>query len=447
MAIFYIVAFFLVGFTSLPIIPSHYSPSSAIFLLLSYLVTYKIDLRPKEKWSFFLLFFVFWTSIATLVNILLGTVSALSALNGFLALGLGVFSIYMFCSAFRHVKEEVVAKTILWSLNFIFAVGCIEILNIIGLLPQSIEDLIVSAISKTVVARVQLTTSEASWAARLMLFYIPLLVWMNKAGMTTKRQTRTYGLICLFFLMSTMSLSAAVVFSVFVPLYLFFNMYAFGLNSYVLRVLINVTSTTLLFFFVISVLFYSMKDMDSYYVNRVMGFFSFSGGGVADFIKERESLFVRVYYPLAALDMFLHNPFGGGVGSFADQFNNAMVRLGFADIDILEVQEDMARGTADPKNMYFKIAAETGVVGIGAYLAFMFYVLRRIRLSRGYVSTPQLKGLIMVFAMSAAAQVQGGSFAYIPYCFTIALVVSMTSRRTQGVARQEHQVIRKAATP
>ena len=101
------------------------------------------------------------------------------------------------------------------------------------------------------------------------------------------------------------------------------------------------------------------------------------------------STFIRFVYPTIGFLIFWDNPFGVGLGGYAESFNSYIKTIPVNYSHFNEVIGDIKTISADPKNLYSKIASETGIIGIVFFLSAIGLGIFNIYLAGHGIDWPQ----------------------------------------------------------
>jgi hypothetical protein len=404
---------------SLPFLPSDYRPVSVILfsftgliLLGSRIIEGKMPLDEVLLLCFLVVCLFQSIALVGIVNEDYDKV-----FRHLIVLALGVLSYVSLKRFFQLYGVDYALKLMGKVYIFIFAVGILEILSIVHVLPWSVKVLIGRLLSGRVVDRVQLITSEASWAAKVILFGIPiyafLLMRYKKAGYLGGL-ILTVGLLCF-----TLSLEGFVAAGIAVLLFALFKYRTIMANPRLWVVLILVVMIGLGSFFYIT--YRVLPKGGQYYLMRMQTLESLNFTTIKKIPETDGSVFIRVYYPLIGVWMFLEKPYGVGLGGYNVYFKQFLDRTRIDYTGFLEVMGDIQTRTGDPKSLYAKILSENGLYSGWVLLLFCvihLYYLKQIQ-SDGIILYRNL--LLGLLAVNLAILFQFGSYTYLPMWFTLAL--------------------------
>ncbi|MFA5865489.1 MAG: hypothetical protein WC975_12490 [Phycisphaerae bacterium] len=333
-----------------------------------------------------------------------------------IVLALGVLSYVSLKKFFQLYGVDYALKLMGKVYIFVFAVGILEILSIAHVLPWSVKALIGRLLSGRVVDRVQLITSEASWAAKVLLLGIPiytfLLMRYKKAGYLAGLIVAV-GLLCF-----TLSLEGLVTAGIAILLFALFKYRTIMANPRLGAALVLVVIGFGSFFYLSYRL---LPKGGQYYLTRIHALESLNVTTIKKIPETDGSVFIRVYYPLVGGWMFLEKPYGVGLGGYSVYFKQFLDRTGIDYTRFGEVMGDIRTRTGDPKSLYAKILSENGLYSgwvLILFCAIHLYYLKQIR-SDGII--PYRNLIFGLLAVNLAVLFQFGSYAYLPMWFTLAL--------------------------
>ncbi|AEA34637.1 hypothetical protein [Hippea maritima] len=403
----------LVPFMSLPVMPSDYRPISIFFLVpFSFLITLKYLIRLKiSKDIFYLLLFLVFVSIQSVLlldNIFL-------SLRYIAPVFLGIFSYIAIRYFFIKNNIEKVFDKFFVLYILIAVIGFVEILSMKGLLPHSLKDIIGIVFSGKVSSRIQLISSEGSWASKIIIFSIPIyLYYYCKNGYFNKS---FYVLLLLFVMIFSLE-GFAIVATAFM-LYLSYDFFHIFKKLITFRYKLKYYFILVISIVILSILINIILSTNTgYAINRIYKFLDATS--LWELLSLDGSTFIRVIYPYIGFEIFVDHPFGVGLGGYAQYFNHYINLIPVDYSKFNEVVGDIATVSADPKSLYAKIFSETGIIGIG--LLFLFFKQQIKYLKYNIKINPKFKlYFIYNLAFAFASVIQFGSFAYLPFWFAFAL--------------------------
>jgi len=398
----------LIPFMSLPVMPSDYRPISVFFLFpVSVFVYLKYIARSKVKKDILILsLFVLFSVVHSLI-----LQPFLTSLRAIVPLLLGFFSYIGINYYFQRTKVITVFNKLTKLFVFIAILGIIEILAMKNLIPYSIKLFIGEVFSGKVSSRIQLITMEGSWAAKIIIFSIPIYVYHYcKNGYF---YLSFYILFLLFLLIFSLEGFAILGFALmfrFFPVLIKLLFFKYRLKYY-LYGLISVMIIPLLILLV-------LNTESGYQISRLYKFVD--AQSFSKILSLDGSTFIRIVYPALGFFIFWNNPFGVGLGGYAESFNSHISTISIKYSHFEEVVGDIKTVSADPKNLYSKIFSETGIIGVLLFMSFLFLQLRYLKYNINYL--PKYKLFFLAnFFLAITCVIQFGSFAYLPFWFAFAL--------------------------
>ena len=414
----------LMPLMSVPIMPSDYRPVGALLLFIPamlYMIDYMAGHHVRKDELLLLLFMLVSTLQAAVMTGMDGLGWGAVA-RGLLPLLLGI-ACYL---AMRRLLERELMRTVAaltTSMQVICILGLVELFAMAGVLPGAIKTVIGTVFSGIVNTRLQLTTQEASWAVRLLVFAVPLFVYAY-------RQTRRKKYLLLSTAASGMFLFAFSLDGIFILLIaalLYFLLSKPIRPAQVLRMVGYVGGAV----GVIALVFYVLLTFqgDSYYIGRL--------AGVADHLELDPELvavfdgstFIRAFYPIIALRTFLDHPFGVGPGNFPYFFNYYIEHdYRFALTLVPEVAANFNEMTGSPKSLYTRLLAEHGLISGWFFVAFLWWHVRRVVALCRKGLTPLAVLNAQLFVVALASVIQFASFAYMFMWFSLALNAALAQK-------------------
>ena len=179
----YELAVFFLPFLSLPVLPSVYRPISILFLCIPALFFVMNTLKNRkfnhiDSLVIGLFFFIIMHSVAFLF---FSEISISHYLKEVMVLCLGLVAYFGFRYSFEQYGYFTFLKFSLLSYRVILTIGLIEVGAIYGLLPYELKHYLNEFISTKSNTRIQLATMEASWAARTLMFFIPVMLYLRSS--------------------------------------------------------------------------------------------------------------------------------------------------------------------------------------------------------------------------------------------------------------------------
>jgi len=405
-------------FMSLPVLPSDYRPVSVLIFLLTGILILRFRLADRKiPWDEFLLFGFFclcFFQTMALVGIEHG--AYVKALRHLVVLFLGILSYISIKAVFQVYGIDYALRLMAGVYVFIFAIGLLEVLSILHILPWSVKAGITYVLGGHTVQRVQLVTSEASWAAKVLLFGIPLYIFLLRQQ---KKRIYLAGLLVAIGLFGfTLSLDGFLVAGIAVVIFALFNIRFMIQNPKMVLVFLLILIGLVAVF---SLSFRLFPKGHHYFTARIHDIGSMDLKKIKELPRKDGSVFIRVYYPLLGAWMFLEKPYGTGLGGYSIYFKSYLDRVGIDYTRFPEVMGDIRTQTGDPKSLYAKILSENGLYSMWVLILFFalhLYYLKRIP-SDGII--PYRNLVIALLAVNLAILFQFGSYAFLPMWFTFAL--------------------------
>jgi hypothetical protein len=419
-----LIGLILIPFMSLPVMPSDYRPISIFFflpigmlLMMQYFANFRVQ-KDIFVITLFLMFCIFHSMI------LVGDITL--SMRALIPLFIGVISYVAMKFYIQKYGIDYLFSKYLYLFYFIAILGIIEILSMYGVLPYIFKQLIGEIFSTKVSSRIQLITMEGSWAAKIIIFSIPIYIYHYlKNGYFHK----SFFILMIIFLFIFSLEGFAIVLSAillyfmykFIPITVKFLSFKYKIKYY-LYLLLFIFGSFIIIQFVLS-------TQTGYAVSRIYKFLD--ADSFMTILSLDGSTFIRVIYPYIGFLIFWDNPIGVGLGGYAEAFNSYINNIPINYSKFGEVMGDIATVSADPKNLYSKIMSETGIVGIWIFLSFIFLQLKYLRFN--IKNLPQYKlFFISNILLGITCVIQFGSFAYLAFWFAFALNSAIYYRLKRG---------------
>ena len=402
--------------TSLPFLPSVYRPITiyisffpGIFILLYKLRTNSFNISKDD--FFLLLYFVLSIIQSFLIYLFVLKSDLYWIFKSYLSLLLGITSYECFKFFIIKFGYEKTVSVLCGVCKVVVIFGVFEILSMKGVLPHSVKEGIGYLLSGKVASRVQLTTMEASWASKLLIFLFPYFYFRYLERKISKTWIVLFSIVFLL----TFSLVGFFIFFIFL-LILFFKDFLAGKSFFRNLMIVSI------FVICVGLLFYSFKDSGGYYFRRVQGVLS--SKSFVDMLAIDQSVFIRIAYPVVGLFVFLQNIFGVGIGNFPYYFEISLSRLGIKVSGMPEVMGDIYTLTADPRNLYIRILSESGIFVGGLFIAFFLYHIFLCFKLMKYSNENQKILFFMNLVFPFLSILQNSSLAYTFFWFPMAFNIA-----------------------
>ena len=411
------LGYILLPFMSLPVLPSDYRPLSVLFFSLtgSFILLSRIVKRDMPADELILLGFLLVSIFQTLAFVAVLNDEYIKAIRHIIVLAVGFLSYISLKLFFRIYGIDDAMKLMGKVYIFILAVGIIEILSIVHVLPWSFKSSINLLLSGRAVQRVQLVTSEASWAAKILLFAIPIYAFLLARY---KNWWYLLGLILAGVLFCfTLSLDGFLAAGIAIIIFAIFKIRKILIRPKLFAaVVLAVAILVMAFYFTYRI----FPKSGQYYLGRIETLKTMRLNEIKQLPETDASVFIRIYYPLIGLQMFLEKPYGVGLGGYSIYFKQFLDRIGIDYTRFPEVMEDIRTQTGDPKSLYAKILAENGLYS--GWIIIIFFILQLYYLKRISADGIIYRNLVMgLLAVNLAVLFQFGSYAYLPLWFTLAM--------------------------
>lgn len=401
------LAVFLIPFISLPVLPSVYRPVSLYFLIPLFLI-YSLNFKRLLLVSDIRVIILFlFCSLYGLVHAIFGThASIVLYLSDLTVLCVGVVVYFGFRVVFLNLGIEGFVRYSNYAFKFLVFIGIAEIMSIVGVLPMDLKEGLNLLFSEKSQTRVQLTTMEASWGARVFLF--SFLVYVCSAVDRYKVIYVLAGMMIFLFIFSIGVFAFALL---GLAMYCVYQYRLKGVGALI------ALGCCVIAIIVLSVEIFSYFGFGGYHLSRISALFSGDYYHISDMLTFDQSIFIRVGYPIVAYQVGIDNPFGIGLGQYPLYFSQYLVdTFGSSVLSFPEVLDDVVSGDGDARSLFLKVYSELSFLG----LILLFWMLFRSLRERSESSYEKLK--VLFFFMSIASMLTIGTWAYLYFWIAIAMM-------------------------
>lgn len=422
-----VLAFVLLPYESLKILPSTYRPISLAPLVMLALFCIPLLGRAVQLRTVFRIFL--FGGYALIVSLFQGIVhdGQFETLDFSLTLLLGVAVYIIFYLCLSHVALKVALPAYLsWFSRFMskifwlpLAVGIAEVLSLYGFLPGRVNEVLIGFFGARQNSRVCLTTYEASWASMQLLFFMPMFLYQYLVA--KEKKYAVSFIIAAFLLFATGSSQGVITLVAGLLLGVVFIAYARGDVLQIIKksIPLIIVVVFIAISFVAAVLFLPNAQ---YVVSRITGFTN-----ITELIHEDGSAFIRICYPLFGFCLFAMSPvIGTGGGSFSYYLPDLLNQYAPWAISSFPEVAGQIVGTASISTacLYTRIIGELGLIGIVLFCLFLMPVLRNLKL------LTRVRGGEVWMAWVAVVlclMLQFQSFCYLPFWLALAFLSSISS--------------------
>ena len=414
-----LMSLFLLPYDGLKVMPSTYRPIIVYVLLINYFLYF---IRKKiDKSELYYLIFIFYASILSLIIGILKGDSIFNAVSFIFPLLMGyiIFSVMnsFFKDSFSKNGIQVstdILFTIIGNAYFLpLTIGVFESLSLIGILPIQVKEYINGFFGGIQESRICVTTTEASWVCMHLAFVIPIYIYLFKKYPNKLRYKIAICVSVLLFLYSQ-SLQGILTILVSLIVYLFISNWLSGdfssfFRKFVIIAIIVFASLVVMKFFV------SKADSSMYYIARLKYILDLETMAYQD-----GSTFVRLYNPIIALKIFENNfLFGVGGGRYEVYYGQYVETYYSWALRHNNVLQHIAKGNASSINLYFRVLAETGLIGGIIYFGFVDRIVKKIKYLRK-INNKFFSIVLFWIIVNIITPVQFASFALVFFNIVLA---------------------------
>lgn len=224
-------------------------------------------------------------------------------------------------------------------------------------------------------SRLQLTTSEASWAVQILLILLPFLLF----NYNISRRPADLFYLVLSFVLIILCLSMTGIMIGLIAVFLYYLLFG---TRWLFKLIFYGLATSAIFMF--AYMWILTLDAPPYYLSRLIKLItilqSVDGQGLfINIISIDDSLFVRFGYPFIALKMWIDNPLGVGLNNFGYFFPHYLNELAINVENKHEVMRHLKNLNADPRNLFLKILVENGIFCFIVFIMILRYCVHWLR--------------------------------------------------------------------
>ncbi len=428
---FCVLGLFLLPYDGLPVMPTHYRPVSVYFFCIAtalfILGDWKAKIIVDKSLRYLLNFFIYSAIIGIATSFFYGN-PIVNAVDHYAAFVMGFFayvgvSLYLYRFSSDLLIMDTLTDILAYAYTIPIIVCVIEMLAIYTPFPMSVKLFLNGVFGGWQLNRICGTSTETSWMALHLLTILPVLYYRGWYKQEFFRKVlfvmATIAFVCCFSLTGFLILAIAGIAYCLIRAYV---------EKQLATALFKFFGFSLILLFAWNLISYAASQMESsYFTARILNFstsFSFR-----DLLFLDGSVFVRVGFPIIALQIFFDHPlFGTGAGSFAYMFKDYLLNNFREALEYKEVLYYFTTGTSAYATIYAKVFSEFGLVG--GLLWLRFYL---------HAATNKLASLNSVFifwtAVLLAIPFQQGSYAYLPMCVGLAIMGTQPAHCVNEILR------------
>jgi hypothetical protein len=410
------------------ILPSNYRPLTVIFLaVMAPILGVYILLKDrgylkrifKSPYYLIILFYIL-SVLNSFYQVYNRRVPSSGSYDFIITLTLGMITFFVFDYFFSHHAQaspsaQDFLNTVFRWLTLIYIpvllFGVVEVLVSFNLLPIEIKTFFVEHTAKKVFTRIQLFSAEPSWASMQLLFIMPIIMYQLK-----RFKKIMIPLLIITIVLFLMSFSLQGFLTLIAALGLLFLVYIRKVNlKLTLLVSLTVIVLSVASFFIVRAVV-----GDTYFITRFYKIFEVNSIEAFFFIDG--SVFIRLFYPLAALIMFVNHPWlGVGGGNYSFAFNDILYETFPRATRFMEVQQNLINYEANSKNIFTRLLGENGLLIAPFFILFVSRILNRFK----NIKIDQKEILTFWIIIIFANMLQFDSYVYIKLWFMLALIVNL----------------------
>ncbi|MED3920254.1 hypothetical protein P4644_11250 [Priestia aryabhattai] len=366
----FLVSISLITYDKLPFLHfSSYSPSSIFTFFAAFILIILVGYNYQYYDRWFIIFIAISIAHSLISGVYYDDVG--SSFQHIVTLGVGVsiFATVRYAFMKKRKNNKLYENILILSLIWPLTLGYLQLLKQFGL-GLGFVDHITGFFAQTVyVGRVQLASSEPSWAV-MHLLTIGVILLFNAKGRPFLK-LMLFGMFFLFLM----------IFSSFGYGVLLLSFILFGLvtKRYRFKMLILIALSWVIVFFIVPWLL-DVFNVQGYYSQRFNYKYLFS----QEFLSSDASGFIRIAFPIIGIYQFFHFPFGYGGGFYYVHFNEYLLKHFAYGLQFDEVMLNVTQaGTATARNLFSKILSEEGIVQFVFFILFLKGIYKQCKTGYG----------------------------------------------------------------
>lgn len=395
----FLLSIFLITYDKLPFLNySSYSPSAIFPIFLAFILLFFFGYQ-HQKYDNWLILFLFISTIHSLFSgVYYGNIA--TSVKHIFTLIIGFSTFIVFRYAFLKKKDDKLFERIfVISLIIPVTLGFLQLLNQIGL-NLNLVNTLTSVFSVNIYERrIQLTSSEPSWAVMHLLSLGVMILFISR-----KKSKLLFSAMVILFFASLSTLGFGV-------LAFSFLLYALITKKYRMKMflLLGIILTVV---FVLIPNIIDIFGIQGYYVRRFDPRYLFSH----EFLATDGSGFVRIVFPLIGFLQFLDNPFGYGGGFYYVHFTEYLMNHFSFGMHFPEVQYNafIYPENAASRNLLSKLLSEEGIINLIFFVAFLIGVYKQCKSNYSK----------FVFCLAISLLLNFDSYAFVDFWMLMGVVAS-----------------------
>ncbi|MEI2464978.1 O-antigen ligase family protein [Niallia taxi] len=399
--IFFLISISLISYDKLPFLHySSYSPSSIFTFFGAFVLILLLGYKPEgyDKW---LLIFIGVSIVHSVLSALYyDNIGKSFSHIVTLVVGFSVFITVRYAFSNKKANSNLYENILVLSMIIPLFLGFLQFLNQMGLHLAFINNLTSLLAYKAYDGRIQMASSEPSWAAVHILTIGAILLYKSKRKPIRRL---VIAAMAFLFLMTFSSYGYGV---------FLLSLLIFGLitKKSRMKVILSVVALLSVVFFVVPYVL-DIFDVNSYFNQRFNYKYIFS----QEFLQTDASGFIRIIFPVIGLLEFLHFPIGYGGGFYYVHFNEYLVKYFSYGLVFEEVQENyFVPGTATARNLFAKILSEEGFFQFIFFLLFLRGIFKKATSAYGKY----------VLCLAIAFLANFDTYAFVNFWFLLGVVSS-----------------------
>lgn len=398
--ILFLISLSLITYDKLPFLNySSYSPSSVFTFIAAFIFIIVVGYK-RESYDKWLVIFIIISTVHSLISgIIYNDIATAIKHIATLIIGFSVFVVVRY--AFVHKKDNrLYERVLILSLIFPIFLGFLQMIYQLGFKFNFINKLTSFFVAHVYEGRIQLTSSEPSWAVMHLLSLGIIVLFASR-----KRTKFMFISMVILFFMSFSALGYGV---------LLFSFLLFGLitkNKHRVKILLFVCIILFFIFDVIPILI-DKFNIQGYYIQRFDYRYLFS----PEFLATDGSGFVRIVFPTIGLLQFLDFPLGYGGGFYYIHFKEYLLNHFSYGLIFPEVQYNTLINpeNANPRNLFIKVLCEEGIAGAMFFILFLIGVFKQCK----------TKYSKFVYCLALSLLLNFDSYAFVDFWLLIGILTS-----------------------
>ncbi|MBI9036339.1 MAG: hypothetical protein JEZ03_17905 [Bacteroidales bacterium] len=397
-----------------PVLPTVYKPIAIFYIAPFFLIFIFKNIRniflSNRSFSLFFLLYLLYFLYGFFISIFFSRYDFYNydgIIDYTLTFSIGIFSFYFYFVFFKSYAQETIDKAFDLIGKLVVSIGFVEILTMLGIVPQTVEDVILTFFRGSGYGgRIVLINNEPAWAANTLMVFLAFFHYKKNKWFVLLIQTE---------LLLSFSLKGYIMLFIFEVVRLLFIEKNY--KSFFLLIIIIVLTIFFVNFLLLPTL--SFFGFENTHFGRrflLLSEYNLNFESIKYVLVDRGSGFVRIMYPYVGFLMFIDNPIGWGGGNYRFLLGDYIYKYPYAKFSG-EVNANVELLNGNPKNIFSRALSENGLLG--------FIIIIILSINIGKKAKRQNNKLFQYFVLSLfCIFLQFDSYAYLPLYLILGLLYS-----------------------